>query len=121
VTANLTELRSLGVRVSIDDFGTGYSSLGYLKRLPIDAIKIDRAFVSGIASNGSDRAIVEAVVRLSHALGLTVVAEGVEDEQQLVELARLGCDAAQGFHLARPLEPARVLDLITGRSGASTR
>ena len=112
VTANLTALRTLGVRVGIDDFGAGYSSLGYLRRLPIDLIKIDGCFVSGITAAGSDRAIVDAMVRLAHTLGLTVVAEGVEEELQLAELARMGCDGAQGEHVARPIEPERVLEVV---------
>jgi diguanylate cyclase (GGDEF)-like protein len=98
----ITALRDLGVGFSIDDFGTGYSSLGYLKRFPVDSVKIDRSFVSGLGSNPEDSAIVAAVVSLGHALGLTVVAEGVETERQLEELVALGCDTAQGFYFAEP-------------------
>jgi diguanylate cyclase len=95
-------LKAIGVRLAIDDFGTGYSSLSYLKSLPIDAIKIDRSFVMGMAEEESDRAIVRSTIDLGHNLGLTVVAEGVETEEMLEELARYGCDMAQGFYIARP-------------------
>jgi diguanylate cyclase (GGDEF)-like protein/PAS domain S-box-containing protein len=95
-------LKALGVSLSIDDFGTGYSSLGYLRRLPVDSLKVDRSFVSGLGRDAEDSAVVAAAVSLGHALGLTVVAEGVEDQAQLDALVALGCDAAQGFLFARP-------------------
>jgi EAL domain-containing protein (putative c-di-GMP-specific phosphodiesterase class I) len=98
-------LRGLGVRLSIDDFGTGYSSLGYLRRYPVDTVKVDRSFVDGLGAESEDSAIVAAVVGLGHALGLNVVAEGVESEMQLAELVSLGCDRAQGFWFARPQPP----------------
>jgi diguanylate cyclase (GGDEF)-like protein len=95
-------LRALGVRLSIDDFGTGYSSLGYLRRFPVNFVKVDRSFVDGLGTESEDSAIVAAVVSLGHALGLSVVAEGVETERQLAELRALGCDRAQGFWFAPP-------------------
>jgi diguanylate cyclase (GGDEF)-like protein/PAS domain S-box-containing protein len=98
----MVALRALGVRLSIDDFGTGYSSLGYLRRFPVDTVKVDRSFVDGLGTETEDSAIVAAVVSLGHALGLTVVAEGVETERQLAELRALGCDRAQGFWFAPP-------------------
>jgi diguanylate cyclase (GGDEF)-like protein/PAS domain S-box-containing protein len=104
----IEQLRAIGVRFAIDDFGTGYSSLGYLKQFAVDTVKIDRAFVDGLGSDPGDHAIVSAVVGLSHALGLTVVAEGVETEAQLVELVALGCDEAQGYFFAPP-QPAQDL------------
>ncbi|MGZ8650014.1 MAG: EAL domain-containing protein, partial [Solirubrobacteraceae bacterium] len=89
--------------LSIDDFGTGYSSLANLKRLPVDMIKIDKSFVLEMATEHSDAAIVRSTIELAHNLGLQVIAEGVEDRQIWDELARLGCDYAQGFYLSRPL------------------
>ena len=89
----------------VDDFGTGYSALGYLLRLPLDGLKIDRAFVHALGPREPPAAIVSAIVELAAGLGMTVVAEGVEDGEQLREARRLGCDLAQGYHVARP-EPA---------------
>jgi diguanylate cyclase (GGDEF)-like protein/PAS domain S-box-containing protein len=109
--ARLTELRALGVRLAIDDFGTGYSSLSYLRRFPVSALKIDRAFVAGLGHSAEDEAIVLAMVRLAHALDIKVVAEGVESEQQLSRLQDIGCDYAQGFLLQVPL-PADQLNLL---------
>ena len=109
---HLRELRSLGVRISIDDFGTGYSSLAYLRTLPLDELKIDRSFVTPVADDASAAAIVESVVRLGHALGLLVVAEGVETADQLSTLRDLGCDLAQGFYLARPAAAPTALPIL---------
>jgi EAL domain-containing protein (putative c-di-GMP-specific phosphodiesterase class I) len=97
------------VRLSLDDFGTGQSSLAYLKRLPLDEVKIDRSFVMGMAEDADDAVIVRATIELARGLGLTVVAEGVETEAVLDELGRLRCDVAQGYHLSRPL-PAPQLE-----------
>jgi diguanylate cyclase (GGDEF)-like protein len=104
----LAELRDLGVHLSIDDFGTGYSSLAYLKRLPVDTLKIDRSFVAGLGVDRDDSAIVGATIRLAEALGLETVAEGVENAGQVAELLALGATTAQGFYFARP-EPAAEL------------
>ncbi len=104
----LRDLRSLGLHLSVDDFGTGYSSLTYLKRFPVEAIKVDRSFVSGLGLESDDTSIVEAVVRLGHSLGLTVVAEGVETPLQLNRLRELGCDRAQGYLFGRP-RPADII------------
>jgi EAL domain-containing protein (putative c-di-GMP-specific phosphodiesterase class I)/GGDEF domain-containing protein len=99
----LSGLRATGVRIALDDFGTGYSSLAWMARLPIDQIKLDRSFTMGLTGSPRERVVVETVVRLSKQLGLTVVAEGVEDEPQL-EAARLaGCDGVQGYHVAAPM------------------
>ena len=101
-----------GVRLAIDDFGTGYSSLAYLGRLPARRIKVDRSFVGTIGTDPEGEAVVRAIVSLGHALGKEVVAEGVETEAQLAFLRELGCDAAQGFLLARPRPAAEVERLL---------
>ena len=100
------ELRALGVQVCLDDFGTGYSSLAYIHRFPVDVIKIDRAFVSGLPDDAGSEAIVRAILGMAAGLNMKVVAEGVETEEQLQRLIDLGCDAAQGYHLGRPAGPA---------------
>jgi EAL domain-containing protein (putative c-di-GMP-specific phosphodiesterase class I) len=97
------ELQSLGVHLSVDDFGTGYSSLTYLKGLPINEVKIDKGFVSGLVGDAGDQAVVRAVVDIAHTLGLVVVAEGVEHEDQLTLLTRMGVDEVQGFLHAQPM------------------
>ncbi|MEO7836933.1 MAG: EAL domain-containing protein [Acidimicrobiales bacterium] len=112
----LLGLKALGVRIAIDDFGTGYSSLSYLRRLPVDFVKIDRSFVAGVGLNPADDAIVASVVNLSHALGLRVVAEGVETRAQLIAVRALGCDQAQGFYWSRPV-PLGELDAWTREAG----
>ncbi len=104
--AVLHRLRALGCRIAIDDFGTGYSSLNYLSRLPADAIKIDQAFVARLATDRDTLALVKNIVELAHSLGLAVVAEGVEDEEQAMLLCRMGCDELQGFLLGRPMPVA---------------
>jgi diguanylate cyclase (GGDEF)-like protein len=103
--ATLHELRSFGIRVAIDDFGTGYSSLGYLKKLPVDVVKLDRSFVEGMDTAESDVAIVQAVITMGHALGMKVTAEGVERQEQAARLARLGCDTAMGWYWSPSLPP----------------
>ncbi len=103
----LRDLRGLGLHLSVDDFGTGYSSLTYLKRFPVEAIKVDRSFVTGLGLEADDTSIVEAVVRLGHSLGLSVVAEGVETPLQLSRLRELGCDKGQGYLFGRP-RPAGI-------------
>jgi len=108
----LTRLRSVGVRVSIDDFGTGYSSLAYLKRLPIDELKIDKSFVKEMATDSDDAAIVRSTIGLGHALRLSVVAEGIEDRKTRDLLIEQGCDVGQGYFLSRPLAAADVTDWL---------
>jgi diguanylate cyclase (GGDEF)-like protein len=99
----VTEFRELGIRVAIDDFGTGFTSLAALKDLPVSELKVDRSFVMGMAEHDRDAHIVRTVVQLSHALGITAVAEGVEDPVVLSALSALGCDVVQGYHFSRPL------------------
>ena len=108
-TVALRELRSLGLHLAVDDFGTGYSSLTYLKRFPVEAIKVDRTFVNGLGIDQEDSTIVEAVVNLGHSLGLSVVAEGVETPQQLTRLREIGCDRGQGYLFGRP-RPAELVE-----------
>ncbi|MGH9268643.1 MAG: putative bifunctional diguanylate cyclase/phosphodiesterase, partial [Acidimicrobiales bacterium] len=110
----LSRLRDLGVRLSIDDFGTGYSSLSYLKRLPVSEVKIDRSFVVGLADDDNDMVIVRSIVDLGHNLGLTVVAEGVEDSGSWARLRELGCDLAQGYLISPPQPPAQLGAVLAG-------
>ena len=110
--STLAGLKALGVHLSIDDFGTGYSSLSYLKQFPVDAVKVDRAFVDGLGIDAHDTALVAAIVAMANALDLDVVAEGVETFAQLIELGKLGVPRAQGFHLARPAPAATITHLI---------
>ena len=114
VVANLEALRGRGVRVAIDDFGTGYSSLNYLKRFPIDTLKIDRSFVTEVGTNPADAGIVRAIVEMAHGLKLNVVAEGVETEDQFRHLQRYGCDEMQGYWVGPPL-PAEGITALLAR------
>jgi diguanylate cyclase (GGDEF)-like protein/PAS domain S-box-containing protein len=116
----LESLRSLGVEVSIDDFGTGYSSLSYLHRLPIDTLKVDRSFVSRMASNNENTEIVRTIVTLAQSLDMKVVAEGVETSEQLAQLQILKCEGAQGYLFSRPLDAEAAGALLAGMSSTST-
>lgn len=111
----LHALKKLGILLALDDFGTGYSSLSYLQRLPVDLLKIDRSFVMGLNANSSDEVIVRSVISLGKALGLKLVAEGVETAEQLETLRQLSCDLAQGYFLARPL-PVQQFEALLARS-----
>jgi diguanylate cyclase (GGDEF)-like protein/PAS domain S-box-containing protein len=106
----MTALREMGISLAVDDFGTGYSSLNYLRRFPIDKLKIDRAFISQIDSNKQDEALVSAVIKLGHSLGLKVVAEGVERKRQSEVLLQNGCDEIQGFYYSPALEPEQFVE-----------
>jgi diguanylate cyclase (GGDEF)-like protein/PAS domain S-box-containing protein len=117
--AILTELKALGVKLAIDDFGTGYSSLVYLKRFPVDQLKIDRSFVSGLGSDPDDSAIVASVVGLARAVGIVAIAEGVETAEQLAALQQLGCALGQGYLWSRPV-PASEFDRLHTSDGFAT-
>jgi diguanylate cyclase (GGDEF)-like protein len=117
----LRQLREMGVTIAVDDFGTGYSSLTVLRNMPIDRIKLDHTYVTELSRNLGDEHIVRAMVQLSHDLGLSIIAEGVEDEATLQLLAELGCDAAQGFVVARPGPAEAVVDLLTARAATDAR
>jgi len=114
----LQTLREHGISVAIDDFGTGYSSLAYLERLPLDRIKIDKAFVFQLSKPGGPR-IAEMISQLGNKLGLRVLAEGVEDEEAWRALQQMGCHEAQGYFIARPLESAQLTDWLMQRANAS--
>ena len=117
--STLNELKALGLRLTMDDFGTGYSSLSYLRRYPFDGIKIDRSFIDKMTQSSGDRSIIQAIVGLAQALGLSVTAEGVEDDQQLAMLELDHCAEAQGFLLARPQPAAALRELMEGSSSLS--
>ena len=121
--AQLATLSSLGIRVAVDDFGTGLSSLAYLKRLPINKLKIDRAFVKDLPHSADDLAIAQAIISLSHSLELTVVAEGIETEQQRHALVAHKCDYLQGFLISRPVSAQDVVAFFGDRprGGRATR
>jgi diguanylate cyclase (GGDEF)-like protein/PAS domain S-box-containing protein len=119
--AALGALSSLGVRLALDDFGTGYSTLAHVQRLNVDILKIDRSFVDQIGGSDRDREIIGAITAMAHALGMSVVGEGIETDRQLGELTALGCDEGQGFLLARPLPPDQVVPLIRAAEAAQAR
>jgi len=116
VMATLHDLHELGVHVSLDDFGTGYSSLSYLQRFPFDKIKIDRAFVSDLDQGDEHLVIVQAVVSIARALGMTTTAEGVETLAQQEYLGALGCDEAQGYLFSPPVPIEKVREIADGIS-----
>jgi len=108
----LRDIKNLGVQIAVDDFGTGYSSLSYLKRFPVDHLKIDQSFVKDLAEDADDAAIVQAIIALGHKLGLKVIAEGVETEQQFNYLRRSGCDEMQGFHFCKPMIASDLAEIM---------
>jgi EAL domain-containing protein (putative c-di-GMP-specific phosphodiesterase class I) len=108
----LNGLKALRIRLAIDDFGTGYSALSYLKRFPLDGVKVDRTFVDGLGSDAHDSALVAAIIAMARALELDIVAEGVETSEQLARLRGLGCPTAQGFYLARPMPADAMARLV---------
>jgi EAL domain-containing protein (putative c-di-GMP-specific phosphodiesterase class I) len=118
----INDLHALGVRVALDDFGSGYSNLGYLQRFPLDKLKIDKSFVAALGRSSNGGVIIQAIVALARALGLSVLVEGVETEHQRVLLRLAGCDEMQGFLFARPA-PAKAIDrlLIQARQDGKPR
>jgi EAL domain-containing protein (putative c-di-GMP-specific phosphodiesterase class I) len=121
MAAALTELKQLGVVLALDDFGIGYSSLGSLRDLPFDTIKLDRSFVERLGSDQVDNAIVSAVVALAQTMGLRVIAEGVESEEQLAVVRALGCHHAQGFHFSRPVPAGELGHILDQHPHAAER
>ena len=113
--SQLRALRRSGVRVAIDDFGTGYSSLSRLAELPVDMLKIDRSFISGLTSTGPGRTVAETIIALGRAFDMTTVAEGVETPEQFEMLAHLGCDQSQGYLHSRPLAAADIESAVAQR------
>ena len=111
----LAQLKALGVRLSIDDFGTGYSSLSRLRRIPVDTLKIDRAFILHMDSDPENREIVRVIIMLAHNLGLKVVAEGAETEEHINLLKQLNCEMAQGYFFSRPADDQAMLKLLAGK------
>ncbi|MBI4544280.1 MAG: EAL domain-containing protein, partial [Gemmatimonadetes bacterium] len=115
----LYELKQAGVLVAVDDFGLGYSSLAYLKRFPVDILKIDRSFVRGIGTDSKDERLIEAVIALSHGLGVQVLAEGVEHQRQLNYLVAEGCDLVQGFLIGDAMAAADLQHGLAGAAGTA--
>jgi EAL domain-containing protein (putative c-di-GMP-specific phosphodiesterase class I) len=113
----LSDLRKAGVTIAIDDFGSGYSSLGYLSRLPIGILKIDRSFVNGIDRGPEEAAVAQAIIRLGQTLGLEIIAEGIETSDQLAELTKRGCILGQGFLLGRPAPVTEESSLVSSTEG----
>jgi EAL domain-containing protein (putative c-di-GMP-specific phosphodiesterase class I) len=113
----LRNLKTMGVRLTIDDFGTGYSSLAYLKRLPIDCVKIDASFIRGIPVDASDVAITETILAMAGSLGLKVVAEGVETHDQVRFLESRGCDEMQGYYFSKPLPAEELTAYLQEQAG----
>ena len=112
----LHRLKALGLYLSIDDFGTGYSSLSYLKRFPIDRLKVDRSFITQVTTDAGDASVTQAIIAVAHNLGLSVTAEGVEEESQLAFLREYNCEEVQGYFFSRPL-PAKDLEQLLRRTG----
>ncbi len=114
VIVTLEQLRAIGVGVQLDDFGTGYSSLNYLHQLPIDGIKIDRSFITQVSAENKKPSLTQSIITMGHELGLTIIAEGIESEEQIVRLKALGADYGQGYHFSRPVEAEGVEELLGG-------
>jgi EAL domain-containing protein (putative c-di-GMP-specific phosphodiesterase class I) len=114
----LAQLKALGVRLSVDDFGTGYSSLSRLRKIPVDTLKIDRAFIANVDSDLENLEVVRAIIVLAHNLGLQVVAEGTETEQEVEQLKQLNCEMAQGYFFSRPADDQAIFELLAKNQNA---
>lgn len=112
VSEKLNQLREYGIRISLDDFGTGFSALSYLRKLPIDTLKIDKSFIDNVITDSASRVITESIINMVKSLGYESVAEGVEDEQQYQYLHATGCDVIQGYLFSRPLPPEEVEGML---------
>ena len=109
----LNKIKELGASIALDDFGTGYSSFSYLKNLPVDVLKIDKSFIDDVTENIKSRCIVESIISLSHSLGITVVAEGVENKEQVLYLKSVHCDTIQGYYYSKPYEFDKIKDMFS--------
>jgi EAL domain-containing protein (putative c-di-GMP-specific phosphodiesterase class I) len=116
VTRRLTALKQLGVSIAVDDFGTGYSSLAYLRRFPVDALKIDRSFITGVAGSKESSALLRTLVGLGKTLHLKTLAEGIENDAELSELQEQNCDQGQGFLYARPLDAKGIEEFLNANT-----
>ena len=112
----LSQLKSLGVQLSLDDFGTGYSSLSYLHKFPLDVLKIDRSFVAGLIDNRESQQVVKTIMSLAEGMGMGVVAEGIECEDQARQLNEMGCEFGQGYLFAKPMSGPEAIRLLESRS-----
>ena len=110
----LRELNEMGLKLAIDDFGTGYSSLSYLRQFPVEKLKIDRSFIKNVAVNSGDAAITTAIIGMGKSLGLKVIAEGVENEEQMAFLREHHCDEIQGYYFSRPISPSEIAERLLG-------
>jgi EAL domain-containing protein (putative c-di-GMP-specific phosphodiesterase class I) len=119
VVARMNALREHGFRLSLDDFGTGYSSLSYVKNMPLDELKIDRSFISAVHQGGKDHALVASIITLGNMLGMNVVAEGVETQEQAATLSTMGCHLHQGYLYARPIQAERFAEILALNTGAA--
>jgi EAL domain-containing protein (putative c-di-GMP-specific phosphodiesterase class I) len=117
----LSELKELGVKLAVDDFGTGYSSLNYIRRFPVDILKVDKSFVDGVNEGGEESALTAAIIELAGILKLRPVAEGIERADQLEKLLQLHCDLGQGYYFAKPVPMAGIDELLEARSDLASR
>jgi len=118
--ATLTKLKRMGIRIAMDDFGTGYSSLGYLRRLPVDTVKIDQSFVSGIPESNEDALIAQTIIAMARSLNLSLVVEGIENARQLRFFRQQGCNIVQGYLFSEPVNAAEMLKILDSHSTPGT-